>query len=185
MRYSWSEHLFFSVNGLVGKNRQRDWLMVFFAKYLIFLLSIFVGFWIVTDVSYSYYRMWWFRVFFLGVAGFFGVGVNWLIGLLFPHPRPVVDFPKKVVQLIRPLGTWKTFPSDHTTVSFVLFFSIFYLGASSLVSVLVFWGALAIASGRVYVGVHYPKDVLGGVVVAFFATVFSWYVVTHFLPIFF
>lgn len=60
-----------------------------------------------------------------------------------------------------PLNT--SFPSGHTGTSFAMAAAIFYahrrLGIAALLV------ALLVAFGRVTVGVHYPLDILGGVVV--------------------
>jgi len=184
MKLSWSKRLFFSINTTVGKDKTRDKVMVFFGHYLIFLTCFFVALWLGNFLLQGNIAQFWYSTVFLAFAGISGVGLNWIIGFLFPHPRPIIDFPEKVKQLITPLGTWKTFPSDHATVSFVMAFSLFFLPASVWVVVSFFLLALGISFGRVYVGVHYPKDILGGMVVALLASILALYFaeqVIHFL----
>lgn len=96
-----------------------------------------------------------------GATGLLALGVNALIGAFYYHPRPFLTH--HVTQLI-PHANDSSFPSDHTTGAFAISFAI--LAANRR------WGwpllVLAIATGfsRVFVGVHYPADVLGSITVA-------------------
>lgn len=78
------------------------------------------------------------------------------------HPRPFVEHP--VHQLIRHNAD-PSFPSDHATLSFSLAFTVWF-ARRRIGWVLL---ALAILTGfaRIYVGVHYPADILGGALLAF------------------
>jgi undecaprenyl-diphosphatase len=58
----------------------------------------------------------------------------------------------------------KTFPSDHTTLAFVIFFVSLFLGLPWSWHLLPL--ALWVGWGRVYCGVHYPGDVFGGILVS-------------------
>ena len=75
--------------------------------------------------------------------------------------------------LIKQLSSY-SFPSGHTSSSFAAAFIIYRMmpkkaGIPALI--------LAAMSGfsRMYVGVHYPTDVLGGVLVAFVSSVWAHY----------
>jgi undecaprenyl-diphosphatase len=85
------------------------------------------------------------------------------IGVFYYHNRPFVD--NLGVQLIQHKAD-SSFPSDHTTFLFAIAFSYLFFRVKKLAVVslgLAFLGGIA----RVYVGVHYPFDVMGGIFIGF------------------
>lgn len=55
-----------------------------------------------------------------------------------------------------------SFPSEHTSIFFALAFSTFFLNKK--IGVLMYVLAVLIGLSRVVKGVHYPMDILGGIV---------------------
>ena len=90
---------------------------------------------------------------------------NEIIKNLVKRPRPFVTFTD--LQIIIPTPSQYSFPSGHTSSSFAAA-AVFYrhlpkkLGIPSVVL------AGLIGFSRLYVGVHYPTDVLAGVVMGIF-----------------
>ncbi|MBB1245458.1 phosphatase PAP2 family protein [Streptomyces durbertensis] len=84
--------------------------------------------------------------------------VNYPIRELVERPRPFVDHPDLNVLVEGKTGY--SFVSDHSALTMALAVGIFMVNRR--------WGALALALaafqgfGRVYAGVHYPTDVVGG-----------------------
>ncbi|TWH46279.1 undecaprenyl-diphosphatase [Sporomusa sp. KB1] len=97
-----------------------------------------------------------------------GLGISQIVGFAWFRNRPYVDHP---VHLLLPVNPDASFPSDHATGSFSL--------ASSLVINNTFGGKLMlgfatlVAFSRIYVGIHYPTDVIGGMLVGIMS---SWLV---------
>ncbi|MFN3362399.1 MAG: undecaprenyl-diphosphatase [Allorhizobium sp.] len=107
-----------------------------------------------------------------GIAALAGLFLNQAIGLFWPHPRPFV------IGLGRQLIAHQpdpSFPSDHLTVVWAVAFSL--LGASGTARRLGVAAALLgliIAWGRIFVGVHFPFDMLGSAAVGGLISVMTW-----------
>ncbi|VBB09065.1 phosphatidic acid phosphatase type 2/haloperoxidase [Lucifera butyrica] len=101
-------------------------------------------------------------------AALIGLGVNQIIGFAWFRNRPYINHP---AHLLVPVNPDASFPSDHATGSFSI--------ARSLVASQAYGGkgmlgfAFLLAFSRVYVGVHYPTDVIGGMIVGIMS---SWLV---------
>ena len=99
---------------------------------------------------------------------------NEIIKNLVKRPRPFVTFTD--LQIIIPTPSQYSFPSGHTSSSFAAA-AVFYrhlpkkLGISSVVL------AGLIGFSRLYVGVHYPTDVIAGVVMGIFLSYLAEYLV--------
>jgi undecaprenyl-diphosphatase len=73
-------------------------------------------------------------------------------------------------------ATDASFPSDHATVSFAIAFAV--LAFDTVAGVIFLVVAAIIAIGRLFIGAHYPSDVLTGLVIGLLAAG----VVVRFLP---
>lgn len=177
-KHSWSYDLFYTINKHIGDRPWVDKFMRFCAHDLLYIMGFIALAWATTGlydespVALNNYLQ------LLMTAGAFGLGTSWAIGLVWPHPRPIRENPK-TKQLIEPLGTWKSFPSDHTIASFTLALVTIYVGAPLLITIPLSVAAVFVSSGRVWVGVHYPRDVLGGVVIGLFFSLTSFWLLAN------
>jgi membrane-associated phospholipid phosphatase len=89
-------------------------------------------------------------------------GIDSLLKLAVDESRPCQSLHVTTVDTCPAAGDW-SFPSNHATIAgaaaVALFFVSRRLGAVAAVA------ALAIAASRVWVGVHYPHDVVAGILV--------------------
>ncbi|MCD5994721.1 bifunctional DedA family/phosphatase PAP2 family protein [Pseudomonas sp. CDFA 602] len=102
---------------------------------------------------------------------------NGTLKMLFARARPEV--------LLDPLSTY-SMPSGHSSASFALFMTLAVLaGRGQPVRLRLTWllvggiPALAIALSRVYLGVHWPTDILAGMLLAFCVCAASLTIIQH------
>jgi undecaprenyl-diphosphatase len=146
--------LFHSVNALAGRNGALDTLMIGSAKYLpiVFALAL-IALWLSWRPRYQR------AAFLAGISALIALGLGQLIGKAFPRPRPYLSH--AVNQLIPPsLDT--SFPSDHAILGFAVGVVVWRYNRKAGAVLLSLATIMALA--RVFVGAHYPSDVLGGAV---------------------
>lgn len=93
-----------------------------------------------------------------GLATLVAVGVNQPIVSLVAEPRPYQAHPGILVLVAR--STDWSFPSDHSVMAGAC--AVGLLIASRRLGAVAAIAALLMAAARVYVGAHYPLDVLAG-----------------------
>lgn len=98
------------------------------------------------------------------VTSFIALSVNVLIGDFFPHPRP---FMVPIGHTFIAHAADASFPSDHMTLACAITFSLL-LSQRLMSGVVLLCISLFIAWGRIYMGVHFPADMLGSAMVALF-----------------
>jgi undecaprenyl-diphosphatase len=97
----------------------------------------------------------------LAAAGFsflLGLSLNQLIALLVHRLRP---YDGGVTHLLIARSSDFSFPSDHATAACAIA-AAFLLGGTRRLALCFLMAALLVSLSRVYVGVHYAGDVLGG-----------------------
>jgi len=155
---SWDTTIFFILNNLAGRYAWLDKIGVFCAQYLIFFLAFFLFALLLSRKEEARQT----AILSL-LAVFAALAANWLISVFLPSARPFVHHSVKLLLSHRPDSS---FPSDHTAISFAIAFSLlflkkYYLGAVALLA------AFLIGLGRVYVGIHWPSDIAGGILTGF------------------
>lgn len=110
-----------------------------------------------------------------GIAMLLGLGVgalitNCFLKIVIARPRPYADEASVFYQLWLTVGqnieSGKSFPSGHTTAAMAAMTSVFFVGDKRY-SWLAFLFALFMGVARIYLVVHFPSDVLGGLIVGF------------------
>ena len=98
-----------------------------------------------------------------GVTGIFGLAANYLLSLVYYEPRPFVAHH---VDVLIHHAADASFPSDHTTGALAISIA-FWLYHRKIGSCLIAFGLLT-GFSRIWVGHHYPVDVLGSILVALY-----------------
>ncbi|HEU4785354.1 MAG TPA: phosphatase PAP2 family protein [Ktedonobacterales bacterium] len=178
-------NLFEDINQPAGHEGLLDTIMVFAANDLIFLLPLLLlVLWFAVarwsplaphDSAGEAARMEGHIVLALAVVGaVIALGINVLLGHLLFEPRPFISHPSLVHKLIAHAAD-ASFPSDHSAAAFALA-TVLLVSArtiaqrdvarwlAAIIALLGLLAAVTIAFARVYVGVHYPSDVLGGAI---------------------
>ena len=88
---------------------------------------------------------------------------NIILKNLIARPRPCATYPE-LVELVK-IPTSYSFPSGHTVSAMAVAFTVF-LQHKKLGAVTIVCGIL-MGLSRLYVGVHFPTDVYGGILVGF------------------
>jgi undecaprenyl-diphosphatase len=154
-------YLFKIINGFAGRWPGLDWLAVFCAKYLIFVMglaAVAVLFFYKKEKSKDEQFILCIK---MTLAVLFGYLAKIVINLINMRPRP---FEIHDVQLLVGRLTDGAFPSIHTLVSFVIAFGVY--AYDKKMSAYFIIAAALVSLSRVYVGVHYPFDILGGIILA-------------------
>nr|WP_263326940.1 undecaprenyl-diphosphatase [Neobacillus sp. Marseille-Q6967] len=147
--YEW----FNLINSKVQHYPLLDTIMILFAEYVqyAFILLILM-LWLLNKNNF---RVIAFQAMF---AFTFAYSINRLIELFFYRERPFVSH--EIIQLIEHSAN-SSFPSDHTTSAIVIAFTLWL--SSYRYKHLWFFLALGVAFSRIWVGVHYPFDVVSGI----------------------
>lgn len=83
------------------------------------------------------------------------------IHIFYFEPRPYIA--DRIIPLINHTKADASFPSRHASIAFIMALPYFYYKSrwATILILLAIW----IGISRVYVGVHYPLDIIGGILV--------------------
>ncbi|WP_128598657.1 phosphatase PAP2 family protein [Paraburkholderia kirstenboschensis] len=149
--------LFLMINGTASTPTWQIAVTLLIADYLIYLIpALLVGMWLSGDDEQRSLAI---RACLVAMLG---AGANQLIALGWQHPRPLTI---GLGHTFLPHSPDSSFPSDHATVFAGVALTLLLGGLRRLGGLALFVGA-AVAWARVFVGVHFPLDMVGAIVVA-------------------
>jgi len=91
-----------------------------------------------------------------------GLLINYVIGLFYYHPRP---FAEGLGNLLISHSNDSSFPSDHATLAFAISLGFLY-SKEYYIALASFVFAIIVGFARVFVGVHFPFDIVGSLFVS-------------------
>ncbi|MBI1974808.1 MAG: phosphatase PAP2 family protein, partial [Parcubacteria group bacterium] len=151
--------LFQIVYGLAGRNQFLDWVGFFFAKYALYVILGVAFSWVVWHKTEWRERL---RVFLLalGAAAVSRFIFTELIRILIPRERPYQFFGFDPL-IAEPFLDSHSFPSGHASFLFA-FATVFFLSRRRAWWMYVVAALVGVA--RIFVGVHWPSDIAGGMI---------------------
>tara|TARA_B110000014_G_C19828155_1_gene429498 strand:- start:57 stop:623 length:567 start_codon:yes stop_codon:yes gene_type:complete len=154
---------FLLINQYAGKNSLLDTALIGFAEVMpyIFILTI-IYLWFSGDIERKN------SSFNSGLSVLLGMLTSYIISLFYYHSRPFVE--NLGTQLVEHAPD-SSFPSDHTTFIFSISVMLLFNKSTRVIGSILC--SLSFISGlsRVFVGVHFPLDILGAIFVAIFSSV--------------
>ena len=154
----WDEQIFFFLNSLAGQNRILDYLIIFLAEYFgYFLIAAFLFL-----IFWKYKKDAWRPLIFAVFSLLLSASLTQIIRYFYYRPRPFLT--DSVTALIDHSST-SSLPSGHSVFFFALAFVVFYLNRRWS-----WWflgGAFLMGLARIFAGVHWPLDIIGGAILGF------------------
>ena len=163
--------LYHLINGLAGHSPLLDAIMIFFAKDALEIYAVlFVVAWFALPKKDIQNRH---ALVVAGFAGVLALIINVIISHIWFRPRPFTVFQKGTFTQLIPHASDASFPSDHASGSFG-FAAGSWGRQQKWISYTFTIIAILVMIARVFVGVHYPTDVIGGLIVGVISGKVMW-----------
>lgn len=155
---SFNQSLFLSLNAPEHPAHAVFILAVFFAKYLVLLGPVFLALlWLRRDSNTRK------AIVLAAITVALGEAINLLIGWAWPQPRP---FALGLGHLLIPHVANASFPSNHLTGWWGIAFALIAFPQTRALGFVFALLGLPLAWSRIYLGIHFPLDMLGAAAVA-------------------
>ncbi|WP_413707584.1 undecaprenyl-diphosphatase [Ralstonia sp. Ralssp110] len=150
--------LFLWISAPADASATTVWLAMAFAEYAIWLVPLtLVAGWLWGEPTTRRQALQ------TGVAAALALSINVGLGLAWYHPRPfAIDLGTNLL----PHAPDSSFPSDHLTALWTVAFSLMWNARLRRAGVLLALLGVPMAWARIYLGVHYPFDMLGAAAVS-------------------
>ena len=159
--------IFKDINKFAGKWKWLDLIAIFCARYLPYLMVVFLFIFAILNRN-------WQILFYPLLSALFGLFIiNNLIYFFYIEKRPAYLWATK---LLIPVPKNPSFPSSHTEFFSAISFSLFFYNVNLAIIFLALTCLVGIA--RVFCGVHWFRDILGGLVAGVFSAIIIYYLLS-------
>ncbi|WP_444912894.1 undecaprenyl-diphosphatase [Microbulbifer sp. PAAF003] len=158
-----NETTFVLINQFAGKSAILDTVLIAAAEvmpYIFMLVMLYLWF----DPSIERKR----SSLNCGLSVLLGMLMSYIISIFYYHSRPFVN--NLGTQLVEHAPD-SSFPSDHTTFIFSIAIVLLFNKSTRVIGAVLCLLSVVSGLSRVFVGVHYPLDILGAILVAIFSSV--------------
>lgn len=153
---AWDIKLFYAINNLAEKSQFWDQLFILANKYAVAVFTI-----ILLVYFFRSRKVFWTAA----LSAILSRGIlTEAIRFFYHRPRPFVAL-ENVKRLIEKNGLEASFPSGHTAYIFAIALAV-YLYDKKIGGILMA-AVVLLTFARIYLGVHYPSDIIGGILIAY------------------
>jgi undecaprenyl-diphosphatase len=169
--------LFLFINGFLGRSLVLDSVILFFAEYAVFVLVLIVALSLIKDYGRESKER--FRANLIGLIATSATVmlVTELIHKAYYHPRPLFALGTPHILF----ETSNSFPSTHTIFLFGLATAVYFYDRR--LALILYIGGFLVGIARIAAGVHFPSDILGGIILGIFFGLIVEYMTRRFLPL--
>ena len=166
--------IFFLLNASEHPSRLLLTIATFFAEYAIWVIPAIIGIGWLRGSDHTR------KVLLEATAsGLAGLLINQIIGLVWQHPRP---FMIGLGHTLISHAADSSFPSDHLTLLWAVAFSFLMHRSLRMAGLALALLGLPVAWARIYLGVHFPLDMVGSALVAVLSAWLACHEVRRYLP---
>jgi undecaprenyl-diphosphatase len=163
--------IFYFLNNLAGVSPLTDAIILFFAEYLAYILIVIFF----SLLIYLFYKK--FNYISLMVNSFLSTAISMgllsIIHLLYHRARPFLTYQVHHLNWWPLTETGYSFPSKHVTFFFALATAVYLYNKKW--GIWFFIASILMGVARVAAGVHYPSDILGGMIIGIFVAYVIYY----------
>jgi undecaprenyl-diphosphatase len=154
--------LFEKINNLVNFSKILDWVGIFLAEYTLCIAGLFF-------LILLFWKRNWLMVISAAISVILSrLVIAEIIKNLLDRARPyvVLETAKKIITENQ---DFQSFPSGHMAIFFAISMAVYFFNKK--IGIVFFIASILIGLARIFVGIHWPSDILGGAVIGIISSI--------------